>query len=225
MMKVKLIGEKGREIMKIVAFNGSPNKEGNTYHSIKILTELLESSGVETEIVQVGHNKIRGCMACQKCIKNRNMKCVFDDDPVNEWIQKMVNADGIILGTPVHYAGVAGTMKSFLDRAFYVIGANGNGLRNKVGVSLAAVRRSGGITAVDQLNKYLEYSEMIIPSSNYWNVIHGARAGEVLKDDEGVQILETLSKKMLWALKLVENGEVSVEKPTPERKVFMNFIR
>jgi multimeric flavodoxin WrbA len=224
-MKVKFIGEKGRKIMKIVAFNGSPNKEGITYHSIKMVTEVLESSGVETEIIQVGHNKIRGCMACQKCYKNRDMKCVFDDDPVNDWIEKMVDADGIILGTPVHYAGVAGTMKSFLDRAFYVIGANGNGLRNKVGVSLAAVRRSGGITAVDQLNKYLEYSEMVMPSSNYWNVIHGARAGEVLKDQEGVQILETLGKRMLWALELVENGKESVDIPSSERKVFMNFIR
>lgn len=211
--------------MKVVAFNGSPNKEGNTYSSLKLVTDQLAASGIETEIIQVGHNKIRGCMACQKCYKNRDMKCVFDDDAVNGWIQKMVEADGIILGTPVHYAGVAGTMKSFLDRAFYVIGANGNGLRNKVGVSLAAVRRSGGITAVDQLNKYLEYSEMIIPTSNYWNVIHGARPGEVLKDEEGVQILETLSKKMLWALRLVENGDASVEKPASERKVFMNFIR
>lgn len=211
--------------MKVVAFNGSPNKEGNTYSSIKIMSDLLEKSGVKVEIVHVGNQKIRGCMACQKCIKNKDMKCVFDDDLVNEWIKKMINADGIILGTPVHYAGVGGTMKSFLDRAFYVIGANGNGLRNKVGVSLAAVRRSGGITAVDQLNKYLEYSEMIIPSSNYWNVIHGARAGEVLKDHEGVQILETLSKKMFWALELVKNGEDSVEKPESERKVFTNFIR
>jgi len=225
MMRVKYIGEKGREFMKVVAFNGSPNKEGNTYTGIKMVTDLLESSGVETEIVQVGNKKIRGCMACQKCIKNRDGKCVFNDDPVNDWIEKMLEADGIILGTPVHWAGVAGTMKSFLDRAFYAIGAGEKGLENKVGVSLAAVRRSGGITAVDQLNKFLEYSEMIIPSSNYWNVIHGTKAGEVLKDKEGVQILETLGKRMLWALELVENGEDAVEKPESERKVFMNFIR
>lgn len=211
--------------MKVIAFNGSPNKEGNTYQSLKMVTDILESSGIETEIMQVGNSKIRGCMACQKCIKNQDMQCVFKDDLVNDGIQKMIEADGIILGTPVHYAGVAGTMKSFLDRAFYVIGANGNDLKNKVGVSLAAVRRSGGITAVDQLNKYLEYSEMIIPSSNYWNVIHGARAGEVLDDKEGVQILETLGKRMLWALELIENGEESVNAPEPERKVWTNFIR
>jgi len=211
--------------MRVVAFNGSPNKEGNTYKSIKMVTDVLEASGIETEIFQVGNHKIRGCMACQKCIKNKDLKCVFDDDPVNDFIKEMLDADGIIFGTPVHYAGVAGTMKSFLDRAFYVIGANGNDLKNKVGVSLAAVRRSGGMTAVDQLNKYLEYSEMIIPSSNYWNVIHGARAGEVLKDKEGIQILETLGKRMLWALELVENGENAVKTPEPERKVWTNFIR
>ena len=114
-------------------------------------------------------------------------------------------------------------MKSFLDRAFYTLGANGNSLKHKVGISLAAVRRSGGIPAVNQLNKYLEYSELIIPTSNYWNVIHGAKPGEIHEDKEGVQIMKTLGKKMAWALNLVE--ESNIETPEDVKKVYTNFIR
>lgn len=116
-------------------------------------------------------------------------------------------------------------MKSFLDRAFYVAGANGGMMRHKVGAALVAVRRSGGVTTFDQLSHYINYSEMLIPTSNYWNVIHGAAPGEALQDKEGVQIMRVLGKNMAWLLKLVENGRGKVSEPERENKVFMNFIR
>lgn len=210
--------------MKVVAFNGSPKKEGNTYHAIKIVADELEKEGIEVEIVHVGDKIIRGCIACGMCYKNKNERCITDDE-VNEWIQKMKNADGIILGSPVHYSGIAATMKAFLDRAFYVASANGGLFRHKVGASVVAVRRSGGVTTFEQLNNYLLYSEMLIPTTNYWNVIHGAKPGEVYQDEEGVQIMRILGKNMAWLLKLKKSGEGIVLEPEKEKKIFTNFVR
>ena len=211
--------------MKMLAFNGSPNKEGNTYHAIKLVAGELEKAGIETEIVQVGNKAIRGCIACYQCIKNQDERCGLKDDEVNEWIQKMKQADAIILGSPVYYSAINGTMKSFLDRAFFVTGVNGGLLRHKVGASVVAVRRSGGIPTFDQLNHFLNYSEMLLATSNYWNVIHGRAPGEALQDEEGVQIMRVLGKNMAWLLKLVENGKGVVPTPEMEAKVFTNFIR
>ncbi|HEY5535503.1 MAG TPA: flavodoxin family protein [Ignavibacteria bacterium] len=210
--------------MKVIAFNGSPNKEGNTYHALKMVTNELEKEGIETEIIHVGNKSIRGCIACNQCAKNRNEKCVLPGDEVNDWIQKIKGADGIILGSPVHYAALSATMKSFLDRAFYVAGNNGGMLRHKVGTSVVAVRRTGGIPTFNQLNNYISYSEMLMPTSNYWNVIHGTRPGEVLQDKEGVQIMRVLGKNMAWLMQLVENGKENVKAPEKEKKILMNFI-
>lgn len=211
--------------MKVVAFNGSPNKEGNTYHAIKTVTAELEKEGIEVEIVHVGNKVIRGCLACGGCARNQNEKCVIENDEVNEWIQKMKEADGIILGSPVHYSAIAGTMKSFLDRAFYVSSSNGGMFRHKVGASVVAVRRSGGVPAFDQLNNYINYSEMLMPTSNYWNVAYGRAAGEVLQDDEGMQIMRVLGKNMAWTIKVVEAGKSQVEENEREDKVYTHFIR
>ena len=211
--------------MKVLAFNGSPKEEGNTWHAIKMVTAELEKEGIDTEIIHVGNKTIRGCIACNKCVKMKNEQCVLPDDQVNEWIQKMKLADGILLGSPVHFAAMGGTMKSFLDRAFYVTSMNNGMLRHKVGASVVAVRRSGGLPAFDQLNNYLHYSEMLIPASNYWNVIHGARPGEVTRDDEGGQIMRVLGQNMAWLMKLVENGRGTIAEPEREAKQYMNFIR
>lgn len=210
--------------MKTVAFNGSPNAEGNTYHALKMVTAELEREGIETEIIHVGNKVIRGCTACGQCVKNKDERCVLPGDEVNGWIQKMKGADGIILGSPVHYAAMAGTMKSFLDRAFYVTGVNNGMLRHKVGASVVAVRRSGGLPTFDQLNNFLCYSEMLMPTSNYWNVIHGTRPGEATQDAEGVQIMGVLGRNMAWLMKLVENGRGAVPPPEREGKIYMNFI-
>ena len=210
--------------MKMVAFNGSPNAEGNTYHAIKMVATELANAGIETEIIQVGNKIIRGCVACGQCVKNKNEQCGLPGDEVNEWIQKMKLADGIIFGSPVHYAAMGGTMKSFMDRAFYVTSVNGGMLRHKVGAAVVAVRRSGCLPTFDQLNNYLCYSEMLIPTSNYWNVIHGTRPGEAVQDAEGVQIMRVLGKNMAWLMKLVESGKGTVAAPEGEAKIFMNFI-
>lgn len=207
--------------MKVVAFNGSPKKEGNTYHAIRMVAEELEKEGIEVEIVHVGNKTIKGCIACGFCVKNG--KCVTNNDEVNEWIQKMREADGIILGSPVHYAAIGGTMKSFLDRAFYVL--HDGSLRHKVGAAVVAVRRSGGVPTFNQLNNYINYAEMLMPSTNYWNVIHGTAPGEVAGDEEGKQIMRVLGQNMAWLMKLVENGKDTVKEPERENKIFTNFIR
>lgn len=208
--------------MKVIAINGSPRKEGNTYHAIKIVAEELEKENIEVEIIHVGNQVIRGCMGCNACMKNRDGKCVIAKDLVNEAIQKMKEADGILLGSPVHYAAVGGTMKSFLDRAFYA----GSGLyRHKVGASVVAVRRSGGLPTFNQLNNFINYAEMVIPTSNYWNVIHGAAPGEVMQDEEGKQIMRVLGKNMAWLMKTIENGKQAVPAPERENKTYMSFIR
>ena len=211
--------------MKVVAFNGSPNAEGNTWHALKMVTGELEKEGIATEIVHVGNKAVRGCLACGQCFKKKNEQCIQAVDPVNEWIQLMKEADGLLLGSPVHYSAVAGTMKSFLDRAFYVTGCNDSMLRHKVGAAVVAVRRSGGLPAFNQLNNFLCYSEMLIPTSNYWNVIHGTRPGEATKDEEGIQIMRTLGQNMAWLLRLVEHGKGTITPPARENKVWMNFIR
>ncbi|MBC7188607.1 flavodoxin family protein, partial [Candidatus Aerophobetes bacterium] len=161
---------------------------------------------------------------CYKCAKNKNEKCSINDE-VNEWIQKIKESDGIILGSPVYFSGIAGTFKCFLDRAFLVASVNDGLFRHKVGAAVVADRRSGGVTTFDQLLHYLHYAEMIVPSSNYWNVIYGMNPGEVLKDEEGMQIMRILGKNMAWTLKLVENGKDKIINPEREAKIFTNFIR
>ena len=211
--------------MKVVGFNGSPNKKGNTACSLNMVFEELENAGIETEMIHVGKKKIQGCTACLDCVKKQNQACSLDDDPVNEWIQKIKAADGILLGSPVHFSGVAGTMKSFLDRAFFVASVNGGLFRNKVGAAVAAVRRSGGISTVDSLNHYINYSEMVMPSSNYWDVAHGLAPGQVMQDGEGKQIMAVLGKNMAWLMKIMEHGKEQFPPPEPVAKIMTNFIR
>ena len=211
--------------MKVIGFNGSPRKKGNTAGALNTVFSELENAGIETELVHVGKEKIQGCKACYTCVKKKNEKCAITDDAVNEWIQKMKLADGILLGSPVHFSGVAGTMKSFLDRAFFVSSANGGLFRHKAGASVAAVRRSGGIPTVNTLNHYITYSEMIMPTSNYWNVAHGANPGEMEQDGEGKQIMAVLGRNMAWIMKTIEYGKKQIPAPAPVAKTLTNFIR
>ena len=209
--------------MKVVAFNGSPKKEGNTYHALKMVGDELKKNGIDFEIIHVGNKAIRGCIACGQCAKNKNEQCALKTDDVNEWIQVMKEADGILLGSPVHFAGIAGTMKSFLDRVFYVHSTNGGLFRHKVGAAVVSVRRSGGSVTFDGLNHYLNYAEMYMPTTNYWNIIHGGAPAEVYKDDEGIQIMSVLGKNMAHLMKVLGNSKASA--PVYEPKVFTNFIR
>ncbi|GBU06977.1 FMN reductase [Bacteroidales bacterium] len=210
--------------MKVVAFNGSPNGLGNTYQALRYVGDEIEKAGIEFKIIQVGNKNIRGCMACGNCSKSKDEKCIFADS-VNEWIQEIKQADGLLLGSPVHWAAMGGTMKSFLDRAFYVASANGGLFRHKVGASVVAVRRSGGLPTFEQLNHYIQYAEMFMPTSNYWNVIHGRVAEEAKQDEEGVQIMRVLGKNMSWLMKVVELGKIHIPIPEQEAKIYTNFVR
>jgi len=211
--------------MKVIAINGSPNKEGNTFQALNMVGNELKENGIEFEILHIGHKMIHGCMGCGKCSINKDEKCVIKTDDMNQWIQQIKDVDGIIIGSPVYYSGIPGTMKSFLDRLFYVSGSNGSLLRHKVGAAVVAVRRTGGSVTFDSLNHYLTYSEMIIATSNYWNVIHGRVAGEVNKDDEGKQIMRILGKNMAWLLKMKEATASTIEPPKKEKKEYTHFIR
>ena len=158
-------------------------------------------------------------------LKNKDEKCSITTDPLNEWIQLIKPADGLILGSPVYYAGIAGTMKCFLDRAFYVAGVNGGLFRQKVAAAVVAVRRTGGSSTFDSLNHYLTYSEMILATSNYWNITHGRTPGEVLQDAEGVQIMDLLGRNMAWLLKMREETQTSIPRPESVDKIYTHFIR
>lgn len=208
--------------MKVIAINGSPRAEGNTYHGLKIVLETLEKEGISTEVIHVGNKNIRGCLGCGGCAKNQDEKCVIDDE-VNEIIQRLKNADGIIIGSPVYYSSIAGTMKCFIDRAFYVASTNGGLFRHKVGASVVAARRSGEVATFDHLNHYFTIGEMFIASSRYWNVIHGRTPGEALQDEEGIQAMRVLGKNMAFLIKAIDKCKADL--PEQEAKVMTNFIR
>ncbi|SHN67161.1 flavodoxin family protein [Desulfovibrio litoralis] len=211
--------------MKVLLINGSPRSKGNTALALNTVGAELNAAGIQTEMLQIGTKPVSGCIHCGTCRKKQNMKCAIDTDIVNSSIPLLAEADGIVLGSPVHFANMSGNMKGFLDRVFYVSAVNGGLLRHKVGASVAAVRRAGGIHVVDQLNKYLQYNEMLMPNSNYWTLTYGMNPGEVEQDLEGMQVMRMLGKNMAWLLKLVENGKGVVTPPAREDKVYMNFIR
>lgn len=210
--------------MKVIAINGSPKKEGNTYHAIQLVAEQLEKQNIEVEIIHIGNKAIRGCMGCGQCAREKNEKCIYSNDEVNNSIQKMKIADGLILGSPVYFSGITGTMKSFLDRAFYVAGANGGLFRHKVAVSVIADRRAGAVAAFNQLNNFINYAEMFMPSSNYWNVTFGAMPGEVTQDTEGVQTMRILGKNMAWLMSCIDQSKKEDDLPEREEKIILNYI-
>lgn len=187
--------------MKVVAFNGSPRKEGNTATLIKYVFEELEKEGIETELVNIGGKRTIGCTACMKCFQNKDQKCIFDDDFVNNCIQKMIDADGIILASPTYFTDITTEMKALIDRAGFVSKANGDLLKRKVGASVVAVRRAGSLHAFATMNNFFTISQMIIPGSSYWNMGIGGAPGEVQKDEEGIRTMRTLGQNMAWLMK------------------------
>ena len=187
--------------MKVVAFNGSPRKEGNTAALIKYALEELEKDGIETEVVQVGGKRIHGCTACGKCYEKMDKKCINDKDIVNECIEKMLEADGIILASPTYFADLTPELKALIDRAGFVAKANNEMFKHKVGAAIVAVRRAGSIHVFDSINHFFTISQMIIPGSSYWNMGIGLAEGDVEKDEEGIQTMQTLGQNMAWLLK------------------------
>jgi multimeric flavodoxin WrbA len=191
--------------MKTVAFNGSGRKDGNTAILLQVVLDELAREGIETELIQLAGNPLQGCIACYKCFQNKDKKCAVTNDKLNEYLGKMVEADGILLGSPVYYADASASIKALIERCGLVSLANGGLYTHKVGASVAAVRRAGAIRTFDTLNHFFQYSQMFIVGSTYWNVGIGREPGQVKEDAEGIKTMETLGKNMAWLLKKI-NG-------------------
>lgn len=187
--------------MKVVAFNGSARKDGNTAVLIRAAFAELEKEGIETELVQLAGQPLRGCTACGVCFEKKNGRCAVTTDRLNECLAKMVEADAIILASPTYFADVTSEMKALIDRAGYVSRANGNTLRRKLGASVVAVRRAGAIHAFDTMNHFFLIGEMILVGSCYWNIGVGREPGAVAGDEEGLRTMKVLGQNLAWAMK------------------------
>ena len=209
--------------MKVVAVNGSPHPRGNTYLAIRMVLGPLEAEGIETEILDVGGRPVHGCAGCSKCLKNGG-RCVLGDEEFLSWSERIEAADGLILASPSYYGGMTGSLKCFLDRLFYQSRRTG-AFRHKIGASLCTLRRAGSLTTVNQLNRFLFASEMILAPSSGPGIIHGSLPGEALEDAEGANALRQTGRNMAWLLKMKEATKETVPPPAPEKRVYMNFIR
>jgi multimeric flavodoxin WrbA len=190
---------------KVVALNGSARKGGNTAILLKYVLKELEQEGIETELVELSGAKIHGCLACRECSKNKDRRCAQKNDVGNALIEKMEQADGILLGSPTYVADISPEIKALMDRACLVSKANGGIFRRKVGAAVVAVRRAGAIHAFDALNHFFLISEMIVPGSSYWNICIGLEPGDVERDEEGIRTMKTLGQNMAWLLKKLKN--------------------
>jgi multimeric flavodoxin WrbA len=188
-------------IMKIVAFNGSARKNGNTAHLLKLALEEAAADGIETELIELGGQPLRGCIACYKCFERKNGRCAVEDDAINDYIEKMVAADGILLGSPTYFADVSASMKALIERCGMVTRANGDLLKRKAGAGVVAVRRAGASHVFSTLNHFFLIGQMIVVGSSYWNIGVGREPGEVAGDEEGVRTMRDLGRNMAWLLK------------------------
>ena len=205
--------------MKVLLLNGSPKAKGNTALALNEMAAVFAQEGIEAEIIQVGHQAVRGCIACGSCGKNG--KCVFDD-AVNEVAAKFEAADGIVIGSPVYYAGANATLMAFLQRLFYSTRFDKT---LKVGASVVIARRGGCSATYDEMNKFFGISGMPIASSQYWNSVHGGAPGQVLEDAEGMQTMRTLARNMAFLMKAIALGKEKYGLPEKEPHVWTNFIR
>ncbi len=210
--------------MKVLLVNGSPHQHGCTYTALTEVAETLREEGVEADFFWIGNKPIAGCAGCGNCGRTGN--CVFDDN-VNRFLEIAAEYDGYIFGSPVHYAAMSGGMTSFMDRVFYTdLCGRKRTFYLKPAAAVVSARRAGTTAALDQMNKYFMISQMPVISSQYWNMVHGARPEEVKEDGEGLQIMRTLARNMAWFLKCKEAGEkMGVPMPKTERRVSTNFIR
>lgn len=208
--------------MKVLLLNGSPRGEMCTYTALKAVAEELEKNEIKTEIVNIGKNPIQGCIGCGACGKT-GKGCAFGSDGVNDFIEKMKDADGLVIGSPVHYASASGAVTSFMDRVSY---AGGSAMAFKPGAAVVSCRRGGASVAFDQLNKYFSILNMPVVSSNYWNMVHGGTPEEVLQDEEGIQTMRVLGKNMAWLIKAIDFAKKNgIEHLPAEKKIKTNYIR
>jgi multimeric flavodoxin WrbA len=206
--------------MKALLLNGSPNAKGCTYTALSEVAKELEGNGIATELVQVGHEVVRGCIGCRQC--RNTSKCIFNDS-VNEVAQKLMDCDGLVIGSPVYFASANGGFVSFLDRLFYSTFNINKAM--KVGAAVVSARRGGCTATFDVLNKYFTLSSMPIASSQYWNMVHGNSLEEVLQDEEGLQTMRTLGRNMAFLIRSIALGKEKYGLPEAEARVFTNFIK
>ncbi len=191
--------------MKVIAFNGSARKDGNTAVLIRYALDEFQANGIETELVQFAGKDIRGCKACRQCWKNKDKRCSIKTDIANDCIEKMLEADGIILGSPTYFANISTEMKALIDRAGVVARANDHMFQRKVGAAVVALRRGGAVPAFDAINHFFLISQMVVPGSIYWNMGFGSEAGDVKNDSEGGNTMKILGQNMAWLLKKIKN--------------------
>ncbi len=189
--------------MKVIAINGSARKNGNTYKLLNLVTDELNDEGIDTEIVELAGKPVQGCIACYKCFEKKNKRCNVDKDELNTYIEKMLEADGILLGSPTYFADVSATMKALIERAGMVARANEDMFKRKAGAGVVAARRGGATHVFSSLNYFFLIGQMIIPGSVYWNFGIGKDPGEVMNDEEGVRTMQILGKNMAWILKKI----------------------
>jgi len=189
--------------MKVVAFNGSARKDGNTACLLRAVADVLTAEGIDTEVVNLAGLDLRGCLACYQCFEKKNQRCSNAKDGLNSCIEKMLEADGIIIGSPTYFSNVSTEVKALIDRAGLVAKANGDMFRRKVGAAVVAVRRAGSLPTFDAINHFFFISQMIVPGSNYWNMAIGREKGEVMKDEEGLGTMRLLGENMAWLMKQI----------------------
>lgn len=190
--------------MKVVAFNGSPRKKGNTEILINEVFKVLNAKGIQTEMIQLGNKPVHGCTACGKCGEVLDGRCQIKNDHLNFCIEKMIEADGIIIGSPVYFADVTAEVKALIDVTGYVTRSNNHLLQKKVGAAVIAMRRGGALHAFESINNFFLINQMIVPGSSYWNFAIGRNPGDVLNDSEGMQTIKTLGENMAWLLKKIK---------------------
>lgn len=189
--------------MKIVAFNGSARKGGNTARLLETVLQETEKEGFQTELVELAGKNIPGCIACNKCFENKDQRCAVKDDIVNEALERMIEADGILLGSPTYFADVTTNMKALIERCGMVSRANGDMLRRKVGAGVVAARRAGASHVFSSLNFFFLIGQMIVVGSSYWNIGLGRQPGDVLNDDEGLKTMRDLGRNMAWLIRKI----------------------
>ncbi|MFA6075824.1 MAG: flavodoxin family protein [Negativicutes bacterium] len=210
--------------MKIIAFNGSPRKNGNTSILIDTVLNELQQQGITTEHINVGSKQLQGCIGCMKCFENQNNKCILANDEVNNYLEKMIAADGIIIGSPVYCADLSAQTKAFIDRVSMVACAN-NILQRKVAAAVVAVRRAGSVHTFHSINNFFTITQMVVVGSSYWNNGFGMNPGEVLQDAEGLQTMHNLGKNMAWLIKCIDAAKNSIPAPVNNREILTNMIR
>lgn len=186
--------------MKVIAFNGSPRAKGNTYQALSIALQEIEGAGISTELIDLCEHEIHGCRACGACFKNKDRECIMKDDKVNEYVDKIARADGLIIGSPVYFGNLSSQTKAFIDRVGYVNRANGDLFKRKVGAAVAINRRAGALETFNTINNFFLIAQMIVPGSSYWNVGTALRQGEFVNDIEGMNTMRNLGQNIAWLL-------------------------